>query len=598
MSASSSQEKPKTLRQIVEDTLTVQRTQFLWTANYFPALPFTPHDFQIGALLPAMLYMARFGHRRGKGKFVATFGAHANIADVAKTLLARPESALAGFESVAGPEVLGDLLLASCLENRAHELGQNEQVQRVFPSHYLASWLDLPDKVVDLRGVPEFLTALLADQPKGEWLEIGLARGRFPVGVTFSENILLALFGQAMNVSGPYATNLASDDFDEKVAQNIGIEELLAVRLAQACGSAPNQAQGKDETKQIPNRHPLARHAAKFLREDLAIFIEIYGASVPRQAFLQMLEAGIALGLTSLLLSTVKVLEDWEQNGQIPNTQPPWPLFVDCSNGQDNKLRDLAENSMVECIRRYEQLPVRMMLLRVLDDKARRDRKLSASQLPAITPDATEWINLLGEIYHERHPRAEPILDALHDDCTRLSESLADQSPEVAARLGQNNVSPALRCAEAICELMGDVSQYQHFIKAMESVFITNQPNGLVIKRRVQRSKNGNKQQMDRRAVVLNPPLLDFLVHRHLRQSTKGKPRQPLSLQTFLRLLRERYGLYIDQEPPGQSISQPLLLNNKARLERRLRDLGLLIGVNDAESMKQLQPRYSGTKND
>jgi hypothetical protein len=28
-------------------------------------------------------------------------------------------------------------------------------------------------------------------------------------------------------------------------------------------------------------------------------------------------------------------------------------------------------------------------------------------------------------------------------------------------------------------------------------------------------------------------------------------------------------------------------------LERRLRDLGLLVGVNDAESMKQLRPRFS-----
>jgi hypothetical protein len=59
-------------------------------------------------------------------------------------------------------------------------------------------------------------------------------------------------------------------------------------------------------------------------------------------------------------------------------------------------------------------------------------------------------------------------------------------------------------------------------------------------------------------------------------------------------LLRERYGLYVDREPPGHPVSQELLLRNKAWLERRLRDLGLLIGVNDAESMKQLRPRYQG----
>jgi len=29
-----------------------------------------------------------------------------------------------------------------------------------------------------------------------------------------------------------------------------------------------------------------------------------------------------------------------------------------------------------------------------------------------------------------------------------------------------------------------------------------------------------------------------------------------------------------------------------ALLERRLRDLGVLVGMNDAESMKQLRPRF------
>ena len=43
-------------------------------ANYFAALPFTPQDYEVGSLLPAMLYMARWGHRRGKGHFIETFG--------------------------------------------------------------------------------------------------------------------------------------------------------------------------------------------------------------------------------------------------------------------------------------------------------------------------------------------------------------------------------------------------------------------------------------------------------------------------------------------------------------------------------------------
>lgn len=40
------------------------------------------------------------------------------------------------------------------------------------------------------------------------------------------------------------------------------------------------------------------------------------------------------------------------------------------------------------------------------------------------------------------------------------------------------------------------------------------------------------------------------------------------------------------------TVSNELLQANRAALERRLRDLGLLVGVNDAESMKRLRPRF------
>jgi hypothetical protein len=43
------------------------------------------------------------------------------------------------------------------------------------------------------------------------------------------------------------------------------------------------------------------------------------------------------------------------------------------------------------------------------------------------------------------------------------------------------------------------------------------------------------------------------------------------------------------------SISNSLLQANRTMLERRLRDLGLLVGVNDAEAMKRLRPRFEPT---
>ncbi|MCC6135436.1 MAG: hypothetical protein IT491_08670 [Gammaproteobacteria bacterium] len=592
---------PPTVRNIVEESLTKQRADFLWTANYPPALPMTPQDFDIGALLPAMLYLARWGHRRGLGRFIATFGQQEGrtqkpptIADVARRL-AQPESTLADFNDEIGQSLLGDLLLAYCLENKGHALGHVQQVQRAFPAHYLSSWLDLPNKSTNLRGVPELLTVLLAQQETGEYLESGNKnQKKFAIGAGFSDNALLVLFGQQMIIKGQNTSNLTSDFFVEENAINFGIDELLAVRIAQACGSAPLKSRGM-EIERIFNRHPLAHRAAEALREDLDVFILAYGDTAPRQAFLQMLEAGIGLGMTNLLLSTANLLTVWEVTGQVPESaqQVSIPLFVDCSQGQDKVLRDLSEGSASEGIRRFERLPLLMMLLRVLDDRVRIDRKLRDS-LPSNIPNATEWINLLGEIYQERHPRSEAIADALDENCQRLAELLENDpdiaEPDVAYRLRHSQGNPALRLAETLCELMGDRLQRSHYVKCLESAMMTDQPNGLSIKRRVQRSQSGLSRRIDLRSIVLTSPLLEFLVHRHLRRTAKEPA--PLSLQDFIKLLRDRYGLYIAQEPPGQPIPQEMLLRNKVYLERRLRDLGLLIGVNDAESMKQLKPHY------
>jgi hypothetical protein len=584
------------VKTIVESVLTPARTKMLWTANYFVALPFTPSSFEIGGILPAMLYMARWGHRRGKGHFAATFGRRddrnkaqaPNLFEVARGLLTNPSASIEGFSDECGQAMFSDLLLTYCLENRDHSLGHLEQVQRVLPTHYMASWLDLPKDVVNLRGVPELLTALLAWQDKGEVLNSGNGRTHFAVGGDFSGNILLGQFARHMVIRGPHTADLGSDSFIDSGASDLGVDELLAVRLAQACGHAPDKAMG---AASIPNRWPIADIAAKTFRRDLAVFIEVYGATVPRQAFLPMMEAGIGLGMTNLLLSTTAALFEWERTGIVPKNQPPWPLFVDCSHGLDTKLRGASEASMTECLARYERLPVLMMLARVLDDRARFDRKLRESA-SSNGPDASPWLNLLGDIYHERHARADGILNGLDEDCLRLAEALEQEMPNVALSLKTEANGPALRMAEALVELMGSDPQGRSFLKALDSSLMPNRPNGLAFKRRVTRSQSGTAKALDLRAIVLSHSLLDFLVHRHLRKDGKGKAERRLTLRSFLDLLRTQYGLYIDREPPGLSVPQELLQANKMWLERRLRDLGLLIGVNDAESMKQLRPRF------
>src|SRR5262245_45131768 len=169
---------PTTARSIVDDVLGRARTREIWTGNYDKALPVSVQDFDLSAVLPAMFYMFRFGHRRGKGNFLEIFSGDGGTARERRraATIERVANKLAdtkffeGFQSETSRAVLGDLLLCFCLENTKRALGRREQVQRVAPAHYMASWVDLPDSVAHLRFVPEMIVAMLADQ-KGQYVQ-------------------------------------------------------------------------------------------------------------------------------------------------------------------------------------------------------------------------------------------------------------------------------------------------------------------------------------------------------------------------------------------------------------------------------------------
>lgn len=92
--------------------------------------------------------------------------------------------------------------------------------------------------------------------------------------------------------------------------------------------------------------------------------------------------------------------------------------------------------------------------------------------------------------------------------------------------------------------------------------------------------------------MVFTDAVLDYLVHLHVACSSSGGGYRLPAFAEFLRRLRERYGLCVDMAPPGLTVSNELLCENRTVLEQRLRDLGVLVGVNDAEAMKHLQTRF------
>ena len=588
-------------RKLVEDVLSRNMTREIWSGNYDKVLPFSILDFELPAILPAIFYMFRFGQRRGAGRFLETFGApegtlrqrrrSATIERISKKL-AQAE-VLEGFDGETEQAILGDLLLCFCLENARHSLGRDEQIQRVTPAHYMSSWIDLSQSVGHLRHVPEMIVAILADQ-KGEHVEPSEDGSRtwFPVGKGYEGNVLIRAFNQGVGRYGGVLEDLRSDRFNEE-DDFIGLDQLLMIRLAQQLQAAPDRMRGM-EGHRISNQRPIAKNAAKDFSEDIRRFVRSYASAVPRYALTEMLESCVSVGMTTILASTVEILLQWSATGEVPirQDQRPAQLFVDCSNGVDRNIRAQAEQSMDDFMRRMERFPVVLMILRLLDYQARTNRNIKKQNIPT-RPYATAWISLLGSILHERHTETQRIFDRIEEDAEKLAEKLAKEYPEAASILSDDQRNPAWRFAGGLTALMGPKLVRRNFMSMLDSILLTERPNGLAAKRATTRGGgSATRRKRDTRSLLFTDSVLDYLVHLHLLPSGSKPGVRALSFKEFIDSLRRRYGFHVDAEPPGMTISNALLQRNRMVLERRLRDLGLLVGVNDAERMKRLQPRF------
>jgi hypothetical protein len=599
--------RPTTARAIVDDLLGRDMTREIWTGNYDKALPITIQDFDLSAILPAVFYMFRFGQRRGKGNFLDVFGSDTGVAkerrraatiDRVATQLTESDN-FYGFRGEIEEAILGDLLLCFCLENAKRALGRKEQVQRVAPAHYMASWVDLPEHVANLRYVPEMIVAMLANQ-KGEHIEQNRDGDRtwFAVGRGFEENVLLRAFHRGTVREGELSSR-TSDRFEEGTA--VGVDQLLMIRLAQRLGSAPGKLRGSEGEK-ISNQHPIAEKAAQDFSEDIRRFVRAYAPIVPRHAFVELLESSIAVGMTTILTSVIEILFAWAESGEIRNKceQKPASLFVDCSDGIDRRLRSLAEQSLDDFMRRVERFPVILAALRLLDRGARYDRKIRELDIPT-KPYATSWLNMLGELLHNRRAEAERILYNLERNAVELSEKLEEDYPDCAQLLRdtQSQPNPVWRLAEALTSLQGRKNTQGNVISLVDSTLLMGRPNGLASKRVVMRSAFAPaRRRSELRSLVFNDPILDYLVHLHVLPGGNRDGVRHLSFKEFIWKLRDRYGFCVDVSPPGMTIPNDLLQANRATIERRLRDLGLLVGVNDAEAMKRLQPRFAPAMED
>ncbi len=575
-------------KQLLEGILGKPSMDGLWTSACPLVLPVIPQDFALSAVLaPCTLYVAR-NRRRGKGNFIRSLAylmpvkkireRAARVTKVSEKLLLDDTEIAKGSPHLVVRSILADLLLAYCFENKGHSKERDAPIQRLYPTHYFSSWIDLPETIAHLRGVPEFIVSTLRSGTRsidGENKGFVEELKRNPLMVAMSDGLV---------IDGD-PTNRESDRFAEET--RVGIDQLLTIRVAQRLGVAPNPQRGSA----VPQVKIPAERAHWDWYEDMNIFLRAYGHSMPRLTLIPMLESCLGVGLTSVYLSTIEIMRVWERDGEIPTkvAQSHWPVLIDCSVGTDRELRLLAEESMSNLVRQLHRLSVQFMAVKVLAMQA------SLMRLPGFTREdnpvqnPTQSLNTLGALSQNRHSQSQRLWDSLDEKCVQVADRLAESDDKSLVTMLENSQRhPAWRLSECIVSIMGNKLQIENLRKYYDSCTMINEPNGLAIRRKTLRQR----RSVDMRYMALSNAALDYLVHRNLRQGKSGTPLRDLSVRSFIEILRSRYGFYIADAPPGLDVPAEVLHRNRVYLERRLRDLGLLAGVNDAEAMKRLRSRF------
>ena len=112
---------------------------------------------------------------------------------------------------------------------------------------------------------------MLADE-NGDYVQQNQSgkKSWFAVGEGFEKNVLLSAFNQGVVRRGELGSRTA-DKFDEE--SDVGLDQLLMVRLAQRLGAAPDKLRGGGE--RISNQRPIAEEAARHFSEDIRRFCTV-----------------------------------------------------------------------------------------------------------------------------------------------------------------------------------------------------------------------------------------------------------------------------------------------------------------------------------
>lgn len=353
---------------------------------------------------------------------------------------------------------------------------------------------------------------------------------------------------------------------------------------------------------------PVCIGSADLMAEDIQRLL-FYKPFMPRSVMVEYLKVLLSFHLALYHLRLLKLLPAWQKleganslcaesacpmkprEQREPQGDCPYKLglFVDLSGSSESSTAALAERSADGYYRRIPSFVRAYFVAKKLDEFS--EHLVRRGKL--IRP--LNSVFSVGELYGlQGEPFAEERDKFFGERLAGLLESLSegdaglDAEVEAITKMGLSDFETYI---EILVALRGAFHR-KYIIESLDATMLKNKSGALLAQTRARNAP---------RRFALESRLLEVLLQIAVLRpgGDRGYFTGEMRIDDLLSFLRERYGLYIDQLPPGEGFSAPTIDERKALRSNvqaftgRLREIGFYRDLSDAYVTQTVVPRYT-----
>lgn len=365
-----------------------------------------------------------------------------------------------------------------------------------------------------------------------------------------------------------------------RLGADIDVETQALISLSEAVrGQITDRAAPDRDQRSYP---PLYQSAADLLADDVLRLLH-HRHLIPRTALVDYLKILFAFHLALYHLKIMRLLPTLIRGDS--SAAPDGGFFLDVTGLPDSGAAQLAGISAAAWFGRIPEFVRATFTVKKLDDLAQ--YMIRRGQLPRPAGGflkVPDLLALLGPRYRkDRATYAAGRLTAI-----AAARTPGEDEDSALTQLLQLGLDEFTTYVEVVTHYRVKFHR-QYLRECLDTLLLKNRPGAIIAQPR------GGERRF-----VLDSRLLEVLLQLALLvpDDQLNFRTQPLRVDQFLDILRQRYGLYIDRLPDGDGFGPAIvtdhaaLRENRAAFLARLREIGFYADLSDAYLTQTITPRY------